>query len=147
MLFHFSLAGFCLYIPVFGVERPVEDEMDRVRTEYEEDNMIRLPVTRVDKRKRKQQARALMGGGTTLRDEFREQFEDLERINRIRPARGGTRGGAGGRAADVMNALDAFRKGKGVGSGGRGGGQGRDGGRGGGRGGGGNRGRGGGGRF
>ena len=129
--------------PVFGVERPVEDEADRVRTEYEEDNMIRLPVTRVDKRKRKQQARALMGGGTTLRDEFREQFEDLERINRIRPARGGNRSGTGGgRAAEVMNALDAFRKGKGSGHGSRGGG-----GRGGGGRGGGSSGRGGGGRF
>jgi hypothetical protein len=88
------------------------DEEDRVRTEYEEDNMVRLPTTRKDKTKRKQAQKAALGIGHTLADEFSEQFEDLERVNRLRPARGSSSGFGGGEddTADMMNALESFRK-------------------------------------
>jgi hypothetical protein len=83
----------------------VQDELERVRTDYEEENMVRLPVTRADKRKRKLQAKEAMGGGKTLAQEFSEQFADLERLNRIRPQ---DRNGGG--RANMANALDSFKK-------------------------------------
>ena len=51
-----------LWNAVYGVEQARTDDMDRARTDYEEENFIRLPTTKKDKFKKRELQKAALRG-------------------------------------------------------------------------------------